>query len=358
MPPPVPQNPVPQNPVPPDPVPPDPVPPTPVPPAGQATVPTVRGPVALAELGRVLMHEHVFVLNEEIRQNYAADWDEDQRVADAAAKLTALAGRGVATIADPTVVGLGRNIPRIQRIAAQTPINIIVATGLYTYNDLPLYFRYRGPDSGEGGLDPMTELFAADITEGIAGTGVKAAFLKCAIEDEGLTAGVERVLRAVARAHLLTGAPVMVHTHPASESGLAALRVLTEEGADPSRVLMAHSGDTTDLDYLAMLADAGCLLGMDRFGLDILLPAEQRVATVAVLASRGYAGSMVLSHDASCHIDWFPPSLIPVFAPNWHFTHLLDDVLPALREQGVTGEQIDAMLVGNPRRFFTPPAPR
>jgi phosphotriesterase-related protein len=323
----------------------------------QATVQTVRGPVALAELGRVFMHEHVFVLNEEIRQNYPAGWDEDQQVAEAAAKLTALAGRGVTTIADPTVLGLGRNIPRIQRIAAQTPINIIVAAGLYTYNDLPLYFRYRGPDSGEGGLDPMTELFAADITEGIAGTGVKAAFLKCAIEDEGLTPGVERVLRAVARAHLLTGAPVMVHTHPASQSGLAALRVLTEEGADPTRVLMAHSGDCADLDYLARLADAGCLLGMDRFGLDILLPFEQRVATVAALAGRGYAGNMVLSHDASCHIDWFPPGLIPVFAPNWHFTHLLDDVLPALRRRDVTGEQIDAMLVANPRRYFTPPSP-
>ena len=316
---------------------------------------TVRGPVALAELGWVLMHEHVFVLNEEIRQNYDAGWDEDQRVADAAAKLTALTERGITAIADPTVIGLGRNIPRIQRIAAQTPMNIIVATGLYTYNDVPLYFRYRTPAGGAGGVDPMTEMFAADVTEGIAGTGVKAAFLKCAIEDEGLTPGVERVLRAVARAHLLTGAPVMVHTHPASQSGLAALRLLTQEGADPSRVLMAHSGDTTDLDYLARLADAGCLLGMDRFGLDILLPLEQRVATVAALAGRGYAGSMVLSHDASCHIDWLPPGMIPAFAPNWHFTHLLDDVLPALREQGVTGEQVDAMLAGNPRRYFTPP---
>jgi phosphotriesterase-related protein len=335
------------------------VPQTPEPPgpAEQAAVQTVRGPVALAELGRVLMHEHVFVLNEEIRQNYGAGWDEDRRVADAAAKLTALAGRGVATIADPTVIGLGRNIPRIQRIAAQTPMNIIVATGLYTYNDVPLYFRYRTPDSGAGGVDPMTELFAADITEGIAGTGVKAAFLKCAIEEEGLTPGVGRVLRAVARAHLLTGAPVMVHTHPASQSGLAALRVLTEEGVNPSRVLMAHSGDSGDLDYLARLADAGCLLGMDRFGLDILLGFEQRVATVAALADRGYADRMVLSHDASCHIDWFPPGLIPVFAPNWHYTHLLDDVLPALRERGVTGEQIDAMLTGNPRRYFTPASP-
>src|SRR5487761_1518612 len=288
-------------------------------------VQTVRGPVSITALGRVFMHEHVFLLNEEIRQNYESDWDEEQQVAAAAAKLSALERRGVATIVDPTVVGLGRNIPRIQRVAASTGINIIVATGLYTYNDVPFYFRYRSPHSGTGGADPMTDLFVADLTEGIAGTGVRAAFLKCCIDDEGLTAGVERVMRAVARAHVITGAPVMVHTHPATQSGLEALRVLTEEGADPSRVIMAHSGDTGDLDYLMRLADAGCLLGMDRFGLDIVLPFEERVATVAALAARGYADRMV-------------------FAPNWHLEHLLDDVLPALREQGVTDEQIDTML--------------
>jgi phosphotriesterase-related protein len=316
-------------------------------------VQTVRGPVPVTELGRVFMHEHVFVLNEEIRQNYA-DWDEEEQVGAAAAKLSALAGRGVATIADPTVVGIGRNIPRVQRVAARTGINIIVATGLYTYNDIPLYFRYRGPDSGADGHDPMTDLFTADITEGIADTGVRAAFLKCCIDEEGLTPGVERVMRAVAGAHVITGAPVMVHTHPASQSGLEALRVLGEEGADLSRVLMAHSGDTDDLDYLTRLADAGCLLGMDRFGLDILLPFEQRVAAVAALAARGYADRMVLSHDASCHIDWFPAGLIDAFAPNWHLEHLLDEVLPALRAQGVSEQQVEEMLVANPRRYFTP----
>jgi phosphotriesterase-related protein len=62
---------------------------------------------------------------------------------------------------------------------------------------------------------------------------------------------------------------------------------------------MGHSGDTADLGYLTSLADAGCLLGMDRFGLDILLPCAQRVDTVAELARRGYADRIVLSHDAA-----------------------------------------------------------
>jgi phosphotriesterase-related protein len=317
-----------------------------------AQVETARGPIDVSLLGTTLMHEHVFVLNEEIRLNYPGGWDEEARVADAAAKLNALRERGCDTIVDPTVIGLGRDIRRIREVAQRTEINIVVATGLYTYDDVPFYFRFRGRHS-ESGADPMTAMFVADITDGIAGTGVKAAFLKCAIEDQGLTPGVERVLRAVAGAHAATGAPITVHTNPGSESGLEAMRVLAEEGADLSRVVMGHSGDATDLDYLARLADAGCLLGMDRFGLNALLPFEQRVDTVAELARRGYADRMVLSHDAACYIDWFRPEQIGAFAPDWHFGHLFNDVLPGLLERGVSQAQIETMLVANPRRYFS-----
>jgi phosphotriesterase-related protein len=75
---------------------------------------------------------------------------------------------------------------------------------------------------------------------------------------------------------------------------------------------------------------------------------------VAALAARGYAGRMVLSHDAMCTSDWFAPGVVPALMPKWHFAHLHEDVLPALREQGVTDDQIDTMLVANPRRYFTP----
>jgi phosphotriesterase-related protein len=313
-------------------------------------VETVRGPVDVDSLGTTLMHEHVFVLNEEVRQNYPADFDETDRVDDAIFKLTALAGRGCQTIVDPTVIGLGRDIHRIKRVADGTDLNIVVATGLYTYGEVPFYFKFRFPADG---VDPMTELFITDLTTGIADTGVKAAFLKCAIDDQGLTPGVERVLRAVARAHKETGAPITVHTHPHSGSGREVVRVLREEKADLTKVVLGHSGDGTDLDYLTELADTGCLLGMDRFGLDLITPFEQRVGTVAALCERGYAGSMVLSHDASCYIDWFPQAVIPQFAPSWNYEHIFDHVLPALRERGVSDAQIDTMLVDNPRRYFS-----
>ncbi len=297
------------------------------------------------------MHEHVFVLNEEIRQNYPAGWDEEVRVAHAVRQLEAAVARGITTIADPTVIGLGRDIGRIQRVAALTSMNIIVATGLYTFNDVPFYFRYRSSRMTASGEDAMTELFTGDITEGIAGTGVKAAFLKCAVDEPGLTRGVERVLRAVARTHVLTGAPITVHTRPASRNGLDVVRVLREEGADLRQVVIGHSGDSRDPDYLAELADAGCLLGMDRFGIGMSPSLERRAGIIAELCQRGYAGSIVLSHDAACYIDWYPHD--ETKAGNYTYIH--DQVLPALTERGVSAAQLDTMLIDNPRRYFSPP---
>ncbi|MBY8859064.1 phosphotriesterase-related protein [Nocardia sp. CA2R105] len=319
-------------------------------------VQSVRGPVPAEQLGNTLMHEHVFVLGEEMRRNFPDfpdRWDDDVRIADAVEKLRQCASRGIATIVDPTVIGLGRYIPRIQRINEQVDINIIVATGIYTYNEVPFQFHYTGPGLLFDTPEPMVELFVKDIREGIADTGVKAAFLKCAIEEPGLTPGVERVMRAVGQAHVETGAPITVHTNPHTGSGLVAQKVLAEEGVDLTKVVIGHSGDSTDLNYLCEIADAGSYLGMDRFGLDVLLPFEHRVGTVVELVRRGYADRMVLAHDAACFIDWLSAEGKAAALPNWIYTHISDDVLPALRERGVTDEQISTMLADNPRRYFS-----
>jgi phosphotriesterase-related protein len=320
--------------------------------AETATVETVRGPVSAGDLKTVLAHEHVFVLDDEMHRNYPELWDEEQIVARAVEKLRALAALGVSTIVDPTVVGLGRDVARVARVNAQVDINIVVATGLYTLNDVPYLFQYHGPGTLLGGEEPMVGMFVKDLTEGIAGTGIRAAFLKCAIE-EALTPGVERVLRAVARAHLITGAPIMVHTSAVHQTGLVAQDILRQEGVDLGAVVLGHSGDTADVDYVRKLIDQGSYVGMDRFGLDLLLPGDARIATVARLAEDGLADRMMLAHDASCHIDWFPPGVREAIAPNWHYGYIHEVVLPALRAAGVGEEQITAMLVDSPRRFLS-----
>jgi len=322
-------------------------------------VASVLGPVETTALGRTLMHEHVFVLSTEILQNYGGDWwDEEQRVADGVEKLKALAGRGIRTIVDPTVIGLGRYIPRVQIINQQVPeLNIIVATGLYTFDELPHYFAYRGPGTLLEGPELLADMFIRDIREGIADTGVKAAFLKCVVEEKGLTPGVERVARAVAQTHRETGVPITVHTNAAHHTGTIALDLFEEEGVDLTKVVIGHSGDSNDLAYLRGLMDRGAVIGMDRFGLDMFNPTADRVATIVALVAQGYADRMVLAHDAACFMDYFSgevaQGLLDGAAPNWNFNHIPDQVLPALLESGVSEQDIDVMLVDNPRRYFS-----
>ena len=314
---------------------------------------TVRGPVDSSQLGPTLMHEHVFVLDTEILQNYPEEWGaEDQRVADAVKRLNELKSRGVDTIVDLTVIGLGRYIPRIQAIAQKTKINIIVATGIYTYQNAPLYFHFRGPGTVLGGPELMVDMFVHDINQGVADTGVRAGILKCATDEPGVTKEVERILRATAQAHRQTGVPISTHTHAGKRVGLAQQKIFREEGVDLSRVVIGHSGDTTDLKYLEELTGNGSYIGMDRFGIDTIVSFEDRVNTVAEMCKRGHAGKMVLSHDAACYNHWLPERPLPQMLPRWHYLHIHNDVIPALKQKGVTDEQLRTMLVENPKKIF------
>lgn len=319
---------------------------------------TATGSVDAADLGVTLMHEHVFVLTPDVQQNYPEQWgSESDRVDDAVAKLHAAYDAGVRTIVDPTVVGLGRYIPRIAQIAARVPLNIVVATGVYTYGDVPRYFMYRGPAltamTGVEFAEPMTAMFVRDIEEGIADTGVRAGMLKCAIDHHGLTEGVERVMRAIAAAHHGTGVPITVHTHPGSESGLLVKRIMCdEEGVDPRRIVLGHSGDSTDVEHLSALADAGFVLGFDRFGINLETTFEARNDTLIEMVRRGYTDQIVISQDASCHIDWIDPNVLAGMT-QWHYTHVFEDVFPYVLDRGVTQGQIDTMLVDVPRRVLT-----
>ena len=203
---------------------------------------------------------------------------------------------------------------------------------------------------------PMIGHFVSDITEGIGGTGVKAGMLKCAIDEPGLKPGVERVMRAVARAHVMTGTPVTVHTAPLQQTGLIVQDVLTEEGVNLERVVIGHCGDTSDIDYLMKLADKGSILGMDRFGVEFAITMEERVKTIAQMVQRGYADQLTLSHDCCCWSDYFPDvSDYHQAMPNHHYLHIHNDVIPALLEAGVSQGDLDKMFVDNPRRLFAAP---
>jgi len=295
------------------------------------------------------MHEHVFVLQPEALQNYGhawgpSYWDEEARVADAIAQLRAVRDAGIRTLVDPTAPGLGRYIPRIQRVNAEVDLHIVVATGVYAFLELPNFLAYRS-------VDAIAELFVREIRVGIDDTGVKAGFLKCAVEQHGIVGDVPRILAAVAAASLETGAPVMVHTNASAKTGVLALEALTKHGLDPRRIIVAHAGDSNDLDYLHAIGETGAVLGFDRFNIPHFNPDADRIRTLLTLLGEGYGGQVHLSHDAACFYDFMVGD--PAFADERpDYLHIWNTILPALRDEGVTDGEIDELTVGNPRRFF------
>lgn len=322
---------------------------------GRTGVETVRGRVDSADLGRTLMHEHVFVLSSEVMQNYGRRWwNEDERLAAAARQLNELRAHGFDTVVDLTVLGLGRFIPRIQRLAELTDVHIVVATGYYTYDQIPQFFEFRaGPGEPEG----LTELFVRDLQEGIADTGVKAGMIKCVLEQRGYTTGQQLVHEAACAAHRRTGASITVHTNARQQTGTAVLDFFAGRGVDLSRVILGHSGDSNDLDYLMSLMDRGATIGCDRFGLETLNATASRVRTVAELCRRGYADRIVLSQDAASFCDFFggheSTQAMVRDCPNWDYTYLAREVIGKLQGEGVTAGEITQMLVTNPRRLLS-----
>lgn len=308
------------------------------------TVNTVSGPVDTADLGFTLMHEHIIVESPGVRENFPI-FDRDAEIESAVAKLKDAMAGGVKTLVDLTP-GDWRDIPFVKEVVTRSAMQVIVATGIYW--EVPHHFRSTTGRS----IDYIADLFVRDIRDGIGDTGVRAGIIKCATDEPGVTPDVERILRAAAKAHRATGVPISTHTHAASEVGLKQQDVFESEGVDLSRVVIGHSGDTEDTAYLRKICDRGSFIGMDRFGIDIFLPTDERVATIAKMCELGYAKQMVLSHDAACYFGWVEPALRQQLVPNWHFRHIPDDVIPALRDAGVTDDLILAMTTDNPRRIF------
>jgi phosphotriesterase-related protein len=308
-----------------------------------AAVQTVTGPIESAQLGFTLMHEHILIANWSMRMAVPGWLDRDAFVARAIREVESAKQRGVRTIVDLTPVNLGRDIDVIRAVAEGAEMQIIAATGFY-WTEEPFFQGWE--------VDRLVEFLLPDLEKGIQGTDARAGIIKCATDHLGVTPLNDKLLRVAARLHRATGAPISTHTSSRHRTGLAQQEIFADEGVDLSRVVIGHCGDTTDLEYLKAIIARGSTIGMDRFGLDMLLPFAERVSTVARLCQAGFCDRMVLSHDASCHIDWFPPQAIAELAPRWNLRHISDDVLPALRGEGVSEPEIDALCIANPRRVF------
>jgi phosphotriesterase-related protein len=314
-----------------------------------AAVETVNGPIDVEELGRTLIHEHFRTTDEAARFQFPHLYDEQAEWDAAISDANAVKGHGIATVVEPSAMFLNRDAAFSKRVADASGLQVVLATGLYTYDHLPPVLLNRDEDQ-------LADIFVYEIENGIQGTGIKPAIIKCAADEPGVTPNIEKVHRAAARASNRTGKPIMAHSRPASGTGPEQMRILVEEGVDPAMVQVAHTGDTDDLDYIERLLDTGCLIGLDRYGIDIYLPTDKRQATTLALLERGYAERMFLAQDYCSTIDWFPREVQDYLkaneVPDWSMTFLFEKVIPELKERGMTDEQLDQMMVENPKSWL------
>lgn len=294
------------------------------------------------------MHEHVMTVNWSMRMTFNKWTDRDTIVSKAVQSLVKAKEFGLRTIVDATPINLGRDIDIIREVAERSGVQIIASTGFYAVDEP--FLRGWEPDR-------ITEQLLSEVNEGIQGTRIKAGIIKCATEAPKVSDNNKKLLLAAARLHKRTGLPITTHSSSVNKNGLTQQKILLEEEVEPKKLIIGHCGDTTDIDYIESILDEGCYIGLDRFGLDMLCPMKSRADTLIDLCMRGYEKQIILSHDYNSHIDWWPPEVLPVFAqhnaPKWSYHHIMEDVVPYIRDKGVNERQISTIMVDNPKRIFS-----
>ena len=310
---------------------------------------TVKGKIDPNDLGFTLMHEHLCNTSAGIPKAFPSLLDRSEAIDRAVNFLGEAEKEGVRSFIDVTTMDLGRDMDLIQRVADRTEIHIVVATGIWI--DVP-----RAIDRGVS-VDRLAEAFIRDIEVGLDGTSVKPGIIKVATDERGVTPVNETILRAAARASRHTGIPITTHTSAQDKVGIGQIKVFEQEGLDLSTVYIGHSNDTDDLEYLSYIANKGCTIGMDRYPGGRLggLQWKERTQTVKNLIDLGLVEKVTLSHD-------YPMTMMledkaelerqsSAYNPDG-IAFINRQVIPLLKEMGVTDEQIDIMMIDVPRRYF------
>ena len=315
------------------------------------TIQTVTGPIATSELGRTLMHEHLAIGY----PGWEAATDEPFDRATAARvcieHIERLVALGYSSMIDPCPNDLGRDIELMVTVAEATGFNIICATGLYKEHEgghAHWDFRARFEDIGA----VMTDLFVAELTEGIGSTGVRPGLIKVGTGLGDLTVHESAVFAAAAAAAAATGAPITTHTEDGT-LGDRQQEVLTAAGVAPQRIVVGHSCGSTDTDYHLRIARGGSYLGFDRFGI-VTVSDDHRASSLARVIEAGAGDRVVVSHDSVwCWKGnpWpraFRDQIAATFVP----TRFDEEIIPKLRDLGVDDDALHRLTHENPRTYF------
>ena len=306
---------------------------------------TVSGPIPPEKLGFTLPHEHTGISLWHIanRWDYWELTPDDDIIIE---ELRDFRRRGGASLVDLTPPGVGRDPDRLRRLASASGVNIVMGTGWYreAYYPAEALIDRRS-------VDDLAAEMVRELQDGIGVGGIRPGIIgEIGTDKPWVSAREERVHRAAARAAKQTGMAITTHGVQ-SDVGLAQLRIFTEEGVDPARVVIGHADSYHNLDFYLSVIAAGANLQFDflghRFNTEEALE-PRLVETIVELVERGFADQLLLSQDV-CHNSQLKAN------GGFGYVYLQQHFLPTLRTAAVGEGEIRQMTIDNPARILSIP---
>lgn len=296
---------------------------------------TVRGPIAMSELGLTLPHEHIMVDFGGAATAGKHRYDAADVISVMQPYLQDIVDQGIRTFIECTPNYLGRDVEIFRTLSELTGLNIVSNTGLYNNQYLP-------ESALESPAERLAEAWIREFEDGIEGTGIKPGFIKTAVNPQP-SEGDLKLIHAAALAHKATGLTVATHTCTA-DAAEQIVDVLQANDVDPSHWIFVHAHLEPDTPRLINLAKAGVWIELDglAWGGD-----REHAKTLLMLLEKGFEDQILLSQDAG----WYNigeengGKIIP-------YTRLQEEFLPLLTQHGVTDTVIDKIMRQNPARAF------
>jgi len=296
---------------------------------------TVRGPVDANQLGVTLTHEHLLI------DLYRVTSIGDHLLDDpeiAIEELRPFKEAGGRSLVDLTSEGLRRDPLALRHISEESDVHVIMGGGWYRQPFYPEYINTQPTNA-------LADYLVKEIEDGVEDTGIRPGVLgEVGTEKDRFTPAMERVFRAIARAHRRTGLPIFTHTS-AGTLGEEQLDLLEEEKVDLRRVVIGHADGKMNHNYHAALARRGAYVGFDRIGRPLIGPDHRHVSAIMDMAKAGLLEHVLISQNVT------KKSNLHYFGGEG-YDYVLTVFVPQLKEAGLADEQINTLLVDNPRRVL------
>ena len=308
-------------------------------PAQKSEVITVSGAIPASEMGTTLIHEHLLVDFIGADSTGYHRWNRDTVVARTLPYLLESKKRGVTTLIDCTPAFLGRDPWLLSRLSELSGIRILTNTGYYGAVDN----KYLPPHAFTETAEQLAERWVAEFRNGIEESGVYPGFMKISVNGVAPLSEVhEKLVKAAAMAHLQTGMTIASHTGPAAPA-LEEIAILQKAGVHPSAFIWVHAQAETDHSNYDKAYQAGAWISLD----GVAWAVDEHLQKLIYCKEKGLLNQVLISHDAG----WYKPDEAKggEFMP---FTSIFDELIPKLKQNGFSDDDIELLLVTNPARAF------